>query len=48
MSAEHGNDGTREINAANYQGRVWQCLCGERFEDKGELEQHIKEENRVQ
>jgi hypothetical protein len=39
----HGNDGTHELSAANYEGRVWQCLCGEQFEGKGELEEHLAE-----
>jgi hypothetical protein len=44
-AAQHGVDGTREIASANYEGTVFACLCGARYEDKGELEQHVDEEN---
>jgi hypothetical protein len=39
--SEHAPAGTREVEASNYCGKVFACSCGERFEDLGELEQHI-------
>lgn len=43
--AAHGFDGTREIAASNYEGTVFACLCGEKRENLGELQEHIAEEN---
>ena len=41
MDAVHRYDGPREMASANYEGTVFACLCGARYEDMGELEQHI-------
>jgi hypothetical protein len=41
---EHGYEGTRKVEASNYEGSVFQCYCGERFMDMTELEQHVLDE----
>jgi len=41
---EHGYEGTRKVEASNYEGSVFQCYCGERFMDMTELEQHVIDE----
>ena len=40
---EHGKDGTRFHECSNYEGMVSVCLCGERFVDESDLEEHIEE-----
>jgi hypothetical protein len=40
----HEPDGTRYIEASNYEGHVFTCLCGEKRENLDELEEHIAEE----
>lgn len=40
---EHGKDGTRFHESSSYEGRVFVCLCGERFVDAGDLDKHIGE-----
>lgn len=43
---EHAFEGMRYVECANYEGSVLQCLCGERFVDRSELDQHIADEKR--
>lgn len=38
---EHAFEGMRYVECANYEGTVLQCVCGERFVDRSELDRHI-------
>lgn len=45
---EHGDDGTRYVEASNYMGYVHKCLCGDKFVDRSELDAHIEENEPMQ
>lgn len=38
---EHGYDGSRHHESANYEGGVFACLCGDRFMNWSDLVEHI-------
>jgi hypothetical protein len=40
---QHGFDGLRHVECANYEGSLHACTCGQLFMEKSELAEHIAE-----
>jgi hypothetical protein len=41
---QHSFDGTRYVEASNYEGTCFTCFCGENFIDLSDLYEHMRDE----